>query len=748
MMSPSDRSKPNSYDDADPMIDALLMEFVSGDQSRRRQPPDLTATILARLSSTTEVDADSQAAFDRPAQQPPLPNPASGRRRLDVDGQPLAPPVHLGNKLTSAVTANAQSPDDGDPVVDSLLKEFISVDLGKRTVPPDLSAAILSRLNDSVVISAVQPMPRGHLTVVKTLSAIVAMAACVAGVMYLGPRSQVSPSPIKGSSEQLAGDQSMQSDGTEHSPALLAESAPGDSEPNREPLRGIRLDQPLVASSDRDAEGHSADSPSGTVDRQLDSSAPGVRVASESVVVGHIEHVATTTASIAKEYWKSVGVNPTPRASDAELVVRLQRRLGVEVPIEAFAQPERLRDELAKPSRAREIAKRWLALSADWNVGAIDRDDNQSLIEELSRSVAGATSMDTTLVSLISGENKHSEDWYRIIGRDGSEGIARRLAGLSMNADLRCVRCHDSTIGRNGTQDDYWSFVALVRSHVHKDEDHWTVEQKRKQVPTFYELIDGRQRLAVPQVSGNLTGGDPLVDFQAWAQTLNRSQRLASSLVDSLWKLVHGRPLQPSPVDAFAPPTDSNLHRLHDQLATDLRHSGFDIARTLALIVSSPMATRSVPQELRPESMLTTNDHDRDHALDLVTAFAAAVEPPPSSRRDRIEVAMQKAGGRLLDDGTLLAQPAQAKLTPRDLSSTPKLTLSRTDQISVDFPGDDAGLPVSWIRSIDSFDQRVQHLVYLSGGRDVPPVISETAERLRQTGSEDAALSRIWWILR
>jgi len=44
-------TEPSGYDsDADPMIDALLSEFVPSDPGRRSPPPDLTAQILSRLA--------------------------------------------------------------------------------------------------------------------------------------------------------------------------------------------------------------------------------------------------------------------------------------------------------------------------------------------------------------------------------------------------------------------------------------------------------------------------------------------------------------------------------------------------------------------------------------------------------------------------------------------------------------------------------------------------------------------------
>jgi len=70
------------------------------------------------------------------------------------------------------------------------------------------------------------------------------------------------------------------------------------------------------------------------------------------------------------------------------------------------------------------------------------------------------------------------------------------------------------------------------------------------------------------------------------------------------------------------------------------------------------------------------------------------------------------------------------------------------EALGVDFPGGDAPLPVSWLRSIDDYDQQVQHLVYLSGQPRVTAEIRKIAARLKDSGSTESALSRLWWILR
>ena len=99
----------------------------------------------------------------------------------------------------------------------------------------------------------------------------------------------------------------------------------------------------------------------------------------------------------------------------------------------------------------------------------------------------------------------------------------------------------------------------------------------------------------------------------------------------------------------------------------------------------------------------------------------------------------------------MLAQPIGANpLSPKSVSKAQArdTALERMRQVSIDFPANDSALPVSWLRSIDDYEQQIQHLVYLSGGEIVPENVKDAAERLKAAGPEESALSRVWWILR
>ncbi|WP_372896216.1 hypothetical protein [Stieleria sp.] len=740
--------------DADPLIDALLAEFVSSDASKRKQPPDLSASILAQLAA-----ANHEQPLDTDDDADPVVDTLLAEFLPGEDNARSCPPdltaTILQRLAESADSKRNEFAEDADPVVDALLTEFVPVNPLKRKSPPDLVAPILAQSPNAAKQSSPSLPPikasGGGLSIGRLVSILIAVAACLLAVVY------------------LSGPEDLQNDPDDQS-LIVAENVPDQPSPS-ELVESSSSDDPRVAIVDP-VDNPPVMSDSGTPDLPrgipLDShniasnTDPSPETAPDSVSPAPstgesqaVTLVAAETAATVRDYWRTLGIQPTPDAAPAEIAARLNARLGIKLSEQALRDPQQLRELLAEASNAEQISKRWLALTTGNGVAVMDRPENAGLVNELSKSVSGKAKLDVTLVSLIDGSNQQSGQWYQAIGRRGSEGIATHLASISINADMRCVRCHDSHIGRSGTQDDYWSFVALVRNVVRRQDNRWVVAaQPATLKPTFYELLDGRQRMAVPKVSKYLLQStEQMEDFQTWTKTLVGSDVLADSLVDSLWQLVHGRPLKPSPVDAFAPPVDGNLDRLHRQLADDLKANDFDVARTLALIIASPMAHRSVPDVLQGDAMLTSSEQERKEALELVQAFAAAVQTPTSSLDQRVEVAMRRVGGQFSpdDQGAILAQPIDGpRRSPKSLAEVDAGNASSfLQQLSVDFPGDEAALPVSWLRSIDDFELQVQHLVYLSGRNRVTPEITAAANRLKEESrSRESALSRIWWILR
>lgn len=671
--------------------------------------------------------------------------------------------------------------DDADPIIDALLAEFVSENPGSRKTPPDLSGEILRKLAalqidermeesragaatslpSGVASSGVQPSVNNsrekssgrRFSAGAVVSIIIAVAASLLGVIWFaGQDETTTESSVRVAENVDVSDEGVQPDASVALSARASDSgetvdriAKGDSSrrKNNAP-KGIRLDAP--------------DETSSLVGQEPSSNLPGnsLKTASSGSKLESIDSVSRRLEQLAFSYWDSLDLTPTAEANASELAVRFGKQLDVSVSSEHVNQVGQLQQHLSKRPNARRLASKWLANALGQKTESIRQNGNAGLVEELGLAFSPKQSFSTTLVSLVDGSSDNASAFYNLLDRgpkNGGDkvGLAHQLASLTMNSDLRCVRCHDSLIGRAGTQEDHWSFVTLLRRSMLRTSDGWKFESNKRNKAGFFELPDGRMQMVQPSVSNAFfEASKPPTELGEWAKQLTGSSQFASSIVDSLWKMVHQRKLSPSAIDAFAPPTNESLTRIRDELVRDLIASDFDVTRTLALIVASPMNRRSVPESLLPKNALTSSDAQRALAMEQVGAFAATVDRPVASRRQRLDLAINRVGGALKKDAdrALLAQPiVQSPKKSLSSSASTNPLLDFTKRLSVDFPGNEAALPVAWLSSIDDYDQQVEHLAYLAGEHQVPKDIAEIASDLRSAGSRESALSRLWWIL-
>lgn len=674
-----------------------------------------------------------------------------------------------------------QLADDADPIIDALLAEFVPENPDHRKTPPDLSGEILRKLaalqtdgtsevsragsatamSSGVASGDGQPSvknPRGNSSESRfsagtIVSIIVAVAASLLGLIWFAGQDDTTTenSPrvaenVDALDEGARPDASLaQAEKASDSVRTVEKIARDDSSKRKNNApKGIRLDAP--------------DDTNALVGQEPSSSLPGksLKPAPSGSKLESIASVSKRLEQLAFSYWDSLDVTPTAEANASELAARFGKQLDVTINPEHVSQVRQLEQHLSKRPNTRRLASKWLANALGQKTESIRQNANAGLVKELGLAFSPRQSFSTTFVSLVDGSSDNASTFYNLLdgrSRNGGDkvGLAHQLASLTMNSDLRCVRCHDSLIGRAGTQEDHWSFVTLLRKSVMRTNDGWKFESNGGNKAGFFELPDGRMQMVQPAVSSALFDApEPPKDLGEWARQLASSPQFAGSIVDSLWKMVHQRKLSPSAVDVFAPPTNESLTEIRDELVRDLIASDFDVTRTLALIVSSPMNRRSVPASLLPANSLTASDDDRALAMEQVGAFAAAVDKPVASRRQRMDLAIKRFGGALKKDAdsALLAQPI-IQSPKKSLSSSPNKNpmLDFSKKLSVDFPGNEAALPVAWLSSIDDYDQQVAHLAYLAGEYQVPKDIAEIATKLQTASSTESALSRLWWIL-
>jgi hypothetical protein len=467
----------------------------------------------------------------------------------------------------------------------------------------------------------------------------------------------------------------------------------------------------------------------------------------ESAQVEAVTLVSTQVDSVLQAYWDAIGIEPSGDAAEDEIVERLAVVLGIDLSPDSLDNPQQLQVELASPVIARAIAASWLRQITAGGVSRLEQQTKNALIEELAACFRAERGFDRTLSGWIGGQSPSASGFYQAISSDDS-AMARRLAALTMNVDLRCTRCHESYIEGNGRQQDYWAYSAFLHRGVTRGpRGQLTIDAPAKNAnPFFYESSDGRQRVVEPAIPATWTTSQtdqPIDGVREWAERLIGSPELAHGMVNSLWQLVHGRPLRGRVVDPFSAPHNESLEGLEDKLVQDLIRSRFDVSRTLALIIASPATERAVPAPLRPENSLVAYEAEIRKAQNAVNAFAAAMPPRTDLPiRQRLDMAMRAIGAKLGADGRDIV----AQIGPgTDTTSNPDADRS----LAVDFPDRGESYPVQWLTQIKDQTSRVEHLAYLAGFSQVPSGVLEAAEATRAASvSDELTLHRVWWLLR
>ena len=461
-----------------------------------------------------------------------------------------------------------------------------------------------------------------------------------------------------------------------------------------------------------------------------------------------IHLVSQRVSSDLEAYWRTIGVTPAePKSADATATA-LRRRLGVELAPETLAGAEGIRVALAQPANAWAVARGWLRQITEGGLDALTPERRRMLVEPLAASVSGRLRFDSLLAYWLSVPGEPSTAWYTAMAHGGRSDLVRRTAALTMNVDLRCTRCHDAYIEGNGRQRDYWNFHALLRRKVGSDGGVWKLAADRRDIgETFFDLPDGRRQVAEPAVAEDWLDrpdATSLESVAAWAEHLLGSEQLATGVVNSLWELVYGRPLRGRVVDTVSAPYDDTLDQLEQRLAEDLIASGFDIGRTLSLIIASPATDRSVPESFLENGRFAADEQ----AVQAAWAFAAATQPRKRlGLGQRLDLVMRSVGGDLgqVDPGrSVLAQATGSGEESRAAGG-----VDGGVEAPSDYPIHAETLPVQWLGSIDDLDAQVEHLAYLSGQTAVPSRILEAARAMEEAGvKRELLLRRVWWLLR
>ena len=666
-------------------LDALLAEAVAG-----IEPPDLTEPILERLA--------------RPAGPPP-----------ETARDPWPPtPFRRRSSTPNSITPNSITPNSITPISITPEPTLLGSHPGRKfAVVAVIAAAVAATL--LAITSLRDPETNDHSPRLAD--------------ERVEPNAE--PAPLSDLAANGSGASTETTDtlpevgGPVTAPRILVPSA----EPGDPPV--VSRDAVEIAMAD-DRAGASSAPPIRTVSRRFDTEF--------------------------RSYWDAVGVTPSDDRTAESIAKLVSDRLGItlnENEINEIGDVARIRTEIVRKENAEAVASGWLDRVTEGGLARLTDSAKAEMILEMASAFRGTRRADVVLEGWLGGQSERSSDWYLAVARGGSDAMVRRLGSLTMDVDLRCTRCHDSHVERDGLQDDYWAFAAMFRRDLDRRDDgsYVVLADRTKQVDVFYDLPDGRRRLAEPGLPSrwleldranraNTDDGSP-VTVRTWASALRGSEPLARGIVNSLWELVHGRPLQASVIDPLTAPRDAALQRLEGELAGDLIASGFDVSRTLALIITSPVTARSVLDESTEDSMFATSESTRR----AVAAFAAATPRyRPLTMTRKVDIALRSVGGKigtLGEDEKVLAQlGAQGKRNRGGKGNAAEA------QIPTDFPVRAASPPVNWLDDLDDWTEKLDHLAYLSGRNRLPDDVREAVEGMRDAElDESLILHRVWWLL-
>ena len=635
--------------------------------------------------------------------------------------------------------------DELNPVEEQALDAMLAETLAGPG-PPDLSEKILQQWHANPaeiapIVSADRPRKREtrasssrrNVTILITAMAALAATFLIAVWLRTNPQDPAATA-VAGNDPDFEVSPLPEVDSPIPQIAVRDAGTPQPDVPQKS-SRGI----PLVMGSDTGVDEPVEDSRRPTLDSSQDPVEPVMLVSKQ-------------IDSELRNYWEAIGIDPAEEAHRDDVAARLAAVLGIELPAEAIDDPQLLQETISGKRVSRAIARSWLQLITEGGPRRLDDDARRELVNELAACFQSKQEFDRTLAAWIGGKSSSTPAFYSAIAsgpRHASDSTAmiRRLAALTMNVDLRCTRCHDSYIEGNGRHEDYVAFKAFVRRGVTRERDgSVTVDRtSRADEPVFYELADGRQRVTQAAVAAAWMkdrSDQAMTDVQQWSDRLVGSEELARGVVNSLWQLIHGEPLHGRVVDPISAPHHESLADLEGDLARDLMSSRFNLARTLALIVTSPATRRGVPPSLLPENALVADESEIEVAKNAVNAFAAA--QPPRTRlpmQDRLAQAMRAAGAKLSTDDS----PIVAQIGNDTNSGAAKSTAK---PLAADFPATAKSLPVQWLDSIEDPKSQIEHLAYLAGMSEVPEEVFVVANESETASDRSTALHRVWWMLR
>jgi len=448
-------------------------------------------------------------------------------------------------------------------------------------------------------------------------------------------------------------------------------------------------------------------------------------------------------------YWSAIGVSPAPVVDPATWANRVADRFGIAVSATSGGR-ESIGHDFADEPACRELAKRLVAqLSAGLNLEA---EKLEQLVNEATAVIFRGDRIDRWLADWITASQPGAGS---VVGDDHASRMGEWVAGRILGADVGCARCHDSPIDSRYSQQDYWAMSSLF---VPPGDS-----------PLFYELADGRQRVADPTVPARWLGVTPgnesdvrAVTPQQLGELVVGNRQVARTLANHLWAIGFGSPLVAAASSPIAPPRDDAIERALEMLSDRLLATDFDIRSAADWVIHCDPMRRGVPMELRDQSWQFASEASLAKASLAQRSFAAAKAPWPNASQGQL-LAMIGTRANLVPAkievrDALLAQAIgigadrpQAGGSPPGPPASAN-TVNAEDHWWAQWLADREALRGGWMETLRDPKQQVRHAFYAAGYRSVSEDQMRWTEDIlgaatdAPSGRSDA-IAKIHWVI-
>jgi|GEM_PF-199039 len=314
-----------------------------------------------------------------------------------------------------------------------------------------------------------------------------------------------------------------------------------------------------------------------------------------------------------REGWRTAGIEPSPRADDAEWLRRVYLDIAGHIPpvkeLEAFLadrsedKRERMIDRLLDDSAyVRNFASIW----ANLLVGRRSPPEvnREALLAFLRRQFARNVPWNETVSELIAAEGRGDQNgavnFLVAHMNDGAIPATAITSRLFLGRQVQCTQCHNHPFN-DSKQDEFWelnSFFAQATTIRHEKYDPQTgrmqletIELAMRDVegPVYFERRNGLMQVAYPAFAGKRV--DPSAQTNR-RQELARliashdSPMLAEALVNRMWQHFFGYAFTRQ-VDDIGPHSEISHPELMARLADEFARSGYDVKQLIRWICRS-----------------------------------------------------------------------------------------------------------------------------------------------------------------